>query len=316
MSREYRNNFLKETEDKLVILLYHGVTSHKNKGICNRQGKHIPSEEFRRQMEFIKNNCYPLSIDEWIEIRESSSIPKNPVVISFDDGFENNYTTALPILEALQIPAIFYISSGMIGTKKMFWVDTLEDLINRTKQEQITMKLDKEIQFSLKTEDEKFLALLNIKAFCKKESNKTKNRVIDELIEQTKIEPSCNNPNYPSMNWNQLIELDKKNLFTVGGHSLNHSILSALSDDELNEEISKSLEILENKLNHQIEHYSYPEGQEIHYNQNVIDILKMKGILCSPSAINGINNYQDDLFHLKRIMVGFDGIKFPYDEDL
>lgn len=317
MSNKFNKNFYKKTENKLVILLYHGVTAYENSGICNMQGKHIFHEEFREQMDFIKRKCSPLSIDEWTSLRNTKKIPKNPVIVSFDDGFKNNYTTAMPILEELQIPAVFYISSGMIGTDKMFWVDILEDLLNRTTKETIKIRLDEEIKFNLSSNEKIFEALLKIKSFCKSQPNDIKERVIKDLISITNINPSCNeNPNYISMSWEELQDLDRKKLFTVGGHSLNHNILSSLNDNELEKEISQSLSILQEKLNHPIFHYSYPEGQEIHYNEKVIKILKQKGIVCSPSAINGVNNQTDDLFHLKRIMVGFDGTEFPYKSEI
>ena len=59
------------------------------------------------------------------------------------------------------------------------------------------------------------------------------------------------------------------------------------------------------------EHYSYPEGQSDHYNDDVINILRDNGVKCCPSAVHGINSEEDDLFHLKRIMVGFGEIEFP-----
>ena len=74
-----------------------------------------------------------------------------------------------------------------------------------------------------------------------------------------------------------------------------------------------SIGLLEFNLNEKISHFSYPEGQEDHYNQRVIDKLKASQIVCSPSAIHGLNNHDNDLFNLYRIMPGFMGIPFPYD---
>ena len=91
----------------------------------------------------------------------------------------------------------------------------------------------------------KINALLKIKSFCKIQANEVKDRVISDLKIATNIKPSCfKNPNYMSMSWDQLIELDKNPLFTVGGHSLNHNILSSLRDKELDDEVEQSLSIL------------------------------------------------------------------------
>ena len=64
--------------------------------------------------------------------RENINIPKNTIAITFDDGFKNNYDVAAPILDEHQIPQHLYLT-GYINSTKMFWVDQIEDCINRTK---------------------------------------------------------------------------------------------------------------------------------------------------------------------------------------
>ena len=105
-------------KNNLKILLYHGVTDHKNRGVQNYSGKHVHVNEFYKQMNFIKKNCNVLSIDQVPSIIKKKNFLKNSVVVSFDDGFENNYKIAVPILKKFSIPAVFYITAGMIGKKK------------------------------------------------------------------------------------------------------------------------------------------------------------------------------------------------------
>ena len=89
--------------------------------------------------------------------------------------------------------------------------------------------------------------------------------------------------------------------------------LSSLSDKELNYQISHCIKEISEQLDINVKHFSYPEGQEHHFNSEVIAVLKKENIICSPSAIYGYNDFSEDLFHLKRIMVGFDGAVFPHD---
>ena len=115
------------------------------------------------------------------------------------------------------------------------------------------------------------------------------------------------------MSLDELRSLASCKLFTVGGHSLYHDILSSFRDDKkLASDIKLSIELLEYNLNTPIVHYAYPEGQASDYNSTVIDILRKSGIICSPSAINGINTGQHDLFNLRRTMIGINGGKFPF----
>ena len=315
------NNLMKcysseELDSHLTILLYHGVSDAESKGIENFSGKHIEANEFHRQMSFIKDNCNILSLDEIVEIKNNNERwPSNSVAVTFDDGFKNNYSTASPILKDLNIPATFYICSGMIETNKMFWVDKIEDCINLSTKKEINILLETETIFKLNTNENKIDAVKKIKSFCKKVDVNTKERVLTSLENLTGIKPKASSAkNYEMMSWSDLKTLNKDELFTIGGHTLYHDIMSAHKDDrKMFKDIDLSIGLLEFNLNEKITHFSYPEGQENHYNQRVIDKLKESDIVCSPSAIHGLNTNNNDLFNLYRIMPGFMGIPFPYD---
>ena len=113
-------NLNSSLKNKLVILLYHGVTEDENTGIINYQGKHINHIEFEKQISFVSKNCSLISIDDWLQIKSDSEVPPYPTIISFDDGFKNNLSVAAPILKKYSAPCIFYISSGMIDSEKCF----------------------------------------------------------------------------------------------------------------------------------------------------------------------------------------------------
>jgi peptidoglycan/xylan/chitin deacetylase (PgdA/CDA1 family) len=307
-------NLNKLLKSKLTILLYHGVTSKMNNGIINFQGKHINHNEFNLQMEFVKKYCTPISIDEWIDIKTyNKAIPEYPTIISFDDGFKNNITEAAPILNSLSIPCVFYISTGLIDTNKMFWVDKIEQCINYTKSKSITILLDKRKDYELSSISQKVSALLEIKNWCKAVKTSEKDRVINELKLETQVKPNKDlHDNYKTLSWVDLKEMNNNKLFTIGGHSVNHNILSLINSKDLEFQISSCINKLSSELETKIEHFSYPEGQIHHFNSEVIEVLKKNGIKCCPTAIHGYNDFSEDLFNLKRVMVGFEKIDFPH----
>jgi len=317
MLSEYQANlkgFHTRINNELTILLYHGVTNIQSRGIENIQGKHIQALDFAMQMEYLRKHCHVLSLDEFLEIKKGGdTLPPKSTIVSFDDGFRNNYSIAAPILEEHQIPAVFYISSGVVSTDIMFWVDILEDAINLSAKSTINVKLDKEVEFSIRNNREKLQALARIKGYCKTATAVEKDRIIQETQEAAGVVAKvCHSDNYQKITWKELKEMHENSLFTIGGHALYHNILSSLEASLLKKEIRASLDLLEINLQSPITHYSYPEGQAYHYNQEVINQLKENGIVCSPSAICGMNSITEDPFHLKRIMVGFSGIPFPF----
>ena len=312
---EINEGFQKHITNTYIILLYHGVTKQESFSIENYSKKHIPEKEFYNQIKFVKKHCNLLSIHDVISIRNNCEefLPKS-VVISFDDGYENNYSVAAPILHDLKVPAIFYITSGIVNSHLMFWVDQIEDCINLCKKKRINILLDKPCLMSLHNDKSKIEAVELIKNYCKSVRDEEKNRVIDDLIHKTEISPSVfHSPNYDKITWSQIRELSRDTLFTIGGHSLYHEILSKLGHERMEENIELSIKLLEYNIQEKIEHYSYPEGQKRHYSEAVIQTLKANGITCCPSAIMGQNDLLTDLFHLKRIMVGFNNVPFPFD---
>ena len=300
-------------KNPLTILLYHGVTNKDQKGIVNFSGKHINIKIFDNHMKFIKNNCNILSMNEVVEIyNNDKEWPENAVAVTFDDGFQNNYLYAADILDSYKVPATFYICAGMVNTNRMFWVDIIEDCINRTRNSNLDINLNKQKHFNLNNDKNKIDTINEIKKYCKSMDSKKKNNIINELIKNTNVSPSVeSSPDYKIMTWNELNELKNNSLFTIGGHTLNHEIMSAQNIEKMKMDVKATLSLLNYNLNQKTVHFSYPEGQIHHYNDTVISSLIDCGIICSPSAIDGIN-FGEDLFNLKRIMPNFMGREFPF----
>ena len=105
------------------------------------------------------------------------------------------------------------------------------------------------------------------------------------------------------INWKQVNKLLKNKLFTIGGHSHQHLSFGSMNSFELKYQINKSLNLFKKRINHNIKHYSYPEGQKIDFNEKISNYLKTRGILCCPSAISGFNYKKTNLFKLKRIPI-------------
>ena len=301
----------------LTMLLYHGVTASRSRGIENFSRKHIHADEFDRQMKFLRDECAVLSIDEVVDLRERGRpYPPRSVAVTFDDGFKNNAAVAAPILRDHGVPAVFYVTAGMVNTDLMFWVDKVEDCINLTEKSDITVQLQQPRKFSLSDDAEKIEAITEIKKFCKSVEDTRKNQVLSDLIEQTGVLPSvAHADNYQKLGWKELIAMHEDPLFTIGGHSMYHSILANLEPREMERDVNLSIGLLEYHLKDKLTHYAYPEGQAEHYNDRVVDHLKKQGIVCSPSAIYGFNGAEIGLFDLRRIMVGFMDEPFPFDPE-
>jgi len=108
--------FLYRGQNVLSVLYYHRVTD-----IC-RDGMTVGIETFERQIRFLKKHYRlvdPSELPDWIE-SEKCQKGRKGVLVTFDDGYEDNYTNALPILKKYSCPALFFISTGLIGNDRQF----------------------------------------------------------------------------------------------------------------------------------------------------------------------------------------------------
>ena len=95
--------------------------------------------QFRRQMETLARYGTPIGIDELIRALEGAPLPKNPVMVTFDDGYRSCHDVALPILRALGIRATFFVASGYINDRKLYWWERIAICLNHARVETATI---------------------------------------------------------------------------------------------------------------------------------------------------------------------------------
>lgn len=108
------------------ILMYHRVGSYAEQGELNI----VSQKSFAHQMKYLhKHGYHVISLDDLVDgITKARSINRNTVVITFDDGFEDNYTQAFPILRKYDHPATFFVVSSWVGKPNFMTWDQLRDM--------------------------------------------------------------------------------------------------------------------------------------------------------------------------------------------
>lgn len=297
------SNYL--SDDGLIIFLFHGVIERHFSEIRNYKRKHLQKDYFEKIINNLKKNGNSLSMDEVIDCYVNNiNFKKKSFAITFDDGYENNFSIAAPILIKYRVPTTFYITTDFVDKNHMSWIDRIEYCIENTPEGELLFPWNNQI-YHFKTKKEKIDILENIRNNAKKISSIDFDQLVKDICSQCnqlEIEHSNDSLNL-KMNWDQVKELNDNDFFIIGGHSHTHKILSFLNHESLENEIKKSIDLLKNKADLRTDHYSYPEGLEHCYSDGVIKMLKKYKIKCCPTAEEGINNRQEDLFHLKRIMV-------------
>lgn len=287
------------------IYLFHGVIPQKTIGLRNYNRKHIDVVTFRRRLNELTNVGPSVSMDEIINARRTGeSLPPGAFAVTFDDGFENNYSIAAPILHELRIPATFYVTTSFIERNLMSWIDQIEYCLSRATRPAISLPWS-EARWRAQTTGQKIDLLEEIRAVVKSSPKIDPEVVVDGVFEQCNVDRVWGSSDTldQKMSWSQVRSLAEDPLFTIGGHSHTHRTMAFLNASELAGEIDMSLELIRRRVGEQPRHYSYPEGMACSYSPDVIRELQRRGVVCCPSAEPGSNQIGDDLFHLKRIPV-------------
>ena len=290
-----------------MIFLFHGVIDKNPFKIRNYTKKHLSKKEFIKVLNDLSKRGNCMSLDQVrYNIENKIDFEDYSYSITFDDGFYNNYKIAAPILKKKELYATFYLTTSFIEKNETSWIDKIEHMIEKVKTKKIINVFNK--KFKIDNSKRMKINFLNSIRYLSKKNNTDFNKLVLDIKKQLGFNYKLNNLNNildKKMNWKQVRKLNQCKYFTVGGHTVNHPILSFLSNMEAKKEIFNSINTIKKNTKIKIKHYSYPEGLKHTYGKREIKLLKNKGIKICPSAEFGFNNKYTDLFNLKRILVNF-----------
>ena len=292
---------------KFCIFLFHGVISKNPYKIRNYTGKHISAELFEKCIEALSKEGNPISMDDVIYNYENDiQFPDYSFAITFDDGFENNLSVAGKILNKFKVPATIYVTTSFIENNSMSWIDKIEVAVESLPGSFILDNSIFEEKIELDTYEKKIYFLNKIRQYVKNNAEINPDEFATKLCKNLRFLESfnCENQLDKKLTWKQLEDAHKKELITIGGHTHTHQILSFLNPKDLAYELDTSINLLSEKSSINLIHYSYPEGLSHCFSDKVISELKLRGIKCCPTAIQGWNDSKTSPFLLKRIMVG------------
>jgi glycosyltransferase involved in cell wall biosynthesis/peptidoglycan/xylan/chitin deacetylase (PgdA/CDA1 family) len=214
---------------KAIILLYHRI-EHVTR---DRWNLCVTPENFSEHIRFLKRHFIPVSLSELACQLEDGKIGDKSAVITFDDGYLDNFTKALPILRKFDFPATFFISGDGALYGKTFWWESLDaSALLMDLDEETVRNLHHRLMSSDIDEREKILASLH---------------------------PPINN--LPDrMRGIDLKKLSQDRLAEIAAHGWSHRALSALSIEEQRMELMENIKAIRNTTDSDVHSFSYPFG--------------------------------------------------------
>lgn len=298
--RDFRvgiNKIYNYIDSPIVILLYHRVANLDS----DPQQLAVSVENFDKHISFLKNNYPILSFDkDWEEIKEPS------VIITFDDGYFDNYKNAFPILCKYEVPATIFVTTGRLNTTSEPWCDDIERIIllnNKLIGKEITFDfnfLGKKRMY-IKNKDDLRIMYHIFHDTLLEMSSTHRDSVIRDFISKYGGAPIREEHRY--LNNIELKKMSESPIITIGGHTVTHTRLSNQDRYTQKKEIIESKKCLEKIIGKEVTTFSYPFGGKKDYNEDTIDILEQCGMKKVASNFPGQVHKKTSYLELPRHLV-------------
>ena len=285
-----------------IILMYHRLSKDEDFPYEIDKELSVKLSDFDKQMKFISKHYNVISLEEMVNrIKRNEKINKLSFVVTFDDGYADNYLLGKSILEKYNINATIFITTDFIDTGIIpFWDKIKLFLKTPSNANQVNkyLKNDEKFDFS------KLNGRIQFFKFCSKiiYNNDPLGSELLEIIDDYLLKNSITDGIF--FDWEMIKKASKSENFTFGCHTCGHKRFDLLGNDLITREINESKIILENKLNIPINLFSYPfGGGNSAPDLSVQEILKNSGFRCALMNNIGVNKNHDNLFMLKRLAV-------------
>lgn len=277
---------------KLSILIFHRVLTQVD--------PLFPSEatvqSFDWQMGLLKSLFNVLPLPEAVSCLKTGTLPARAAAITFDDGYADNVTQALPILQKHGLHATFFIATAYLDGGRMF-NDTVIESLRNTRLAQLDLRDMQLGQYTLGSVAARTQAIHQILPKIKYLLPDAREAAAAQLAARTEVE---NLPLDFMMTTAQLKNLHAAGM-EIGGHTHRHPILAKLDRNAARAEIAAGKTALEEKLGTRVRLFAYPNGKPgSDYLPEQAEIVRELGFEGAVSTSHGVSTGHSDIFQLAR----------------
>lgn len=267
---------LRQTPSTKVLL---GLTYHRvgdlASSVLDRDVGGATAEAFAAQIALAKRHfdiIEPADIADVLRARRGRHL-----LITFDDGYRDNYAVAFPILRSYNVPATFFVSTDFLDRGPPAWWDEITWMVRSSRRPGISggTWFHEPLRFD---EPDRQQAIRVLLAVYRSLAPQQWTLFLDFLAEETgsgrcpRGAETC-----PWMDWDMLRRMDAAGM-TIGGHTMGHVILSAIGGDDQHREIAGCAQRLESELGTPMKYFSYPDGQTSGFNAQTRACLAAQGV--------------------------------------
>ena len=312
---------------RTLMLLYHRIDDLPS----DPQLLAVTPEHFDQHLQVLQRRYCAQRFADLTEASASRKVPTNSIVVTVDDGYADNLTNALPLLEKHEIPATVFVTTGIVRERKHFWWDDLARIAlgEHSVPESLEIELDKLHTYSFveinnwcgqRSTDWNLLCeqdptprhrlYREASHFLRGASELERARVLRNLRDWAGL-PAATESDCNVLSVDELTQLGRSDLIEIGSHTVHHPVLSALSLAAQEVELCESKNYLESLLDREVAGFAYPYGTKADYTSETIAVVKTAGYKSACSNIAEAIWPGTDPFQFPRLLVrDCDGSEF------
>ncbi|GCE25373.1 hypothetical protein KDA_08570 [Dictyobacter alpinus] len=287
---------VKERSDRrLLILNYH-----------NADG------QLEKQLRYLQRHYRIMHLDEALEelfvpLSQAGTGGRDqrlPVVLTFDDGYLDNYTEGFRLAKLYHVPMTIFVIPGYIENGCYFWWLAAQKLVSQLHSEVITFAGSTYNMQSLQDRQALTIAIdaqaRNATSVAEREAFLADIQLILGVALPCRDTDALDG-NMP-LTWEQIKEMEASGLISFGAHTVNHPILANIADPtELLFEIKESRRILEEKLGSPIRTFAYPVGKFQHIRERGVEAVRAAGYTWAVTTLEELDTSESNPLFLGRM---------------
>ena len=291
----------------IIIFMVHGTVDSRRPNGWQPLRKHLTIENLDRGLDTLSRYYRFVSLDQAVAMLtgETPILPYS-MAFTFDDGYRNNITHALPLLRRYKVPATFFLSTNHIERREPFWYDRLDYALQHLRKEQTVCFGNKELLFQPEQIGSLRTTFSALRVAVKADTRQYEKIMLDLADISRVLEDNAGRcladvfeqDHYTSlMSWDEAKRATAEGI-TLGSHTLDHVLLDRLDAISSREQLSLSKQMIEFHTGTPCHHFCYPYGI---WNESILKLVQDCGFLSALTTRYGHNKRGSSLFSLHRI---------------
>jgi peptidoglycan/xylan/chitin deacetylase (PgdA/CDA1 family) len=296
---------------KAIVLTFHRVLPlDRQRDSFSSPAIVVTPETFDMHMALVRRFFRPVTIEEFARlIKSRARLPSATCLVTFDDGWHDNYEFALPILRRHGIPAVIFVATDFIGGDRCFWQEKLARMLHAALEHEnlATVVFGHVLNSSIpaaKNSDERRRAVRDIVGKMKAKPIADTLELVDAVSREVDT-PVGHAPERVwgedrFMTWEQIKEMQASGLIEIGSHAQSHTPLTKLDATSASRELAQSRSAIEANTGKDCFMFAYPNGD---FNDGAVSWVARAGYSLAFTTIRGRVPRGADPLRLKRINI-------------